>query len=278
MAHTHRALLNDNYFEDFYLCHCEKQKYPPGFLSDMWVRDHYTICYVISGKGRLRFGRQELALSAGQGVLLLPGRACRYQADPDSLWHCLRVGFAGKEAEAVLLEMNFHAPGRRFFCSNIAHIDELTEKLLSETRGTLPQIFLRQSLLYEFFSTMIEDFEEEGHLEGGFNDYIIQAIKWIRDHFGEHDLRVSDIADHLGISRNYLFTLFKEAMNHSPQEYITSFRLSRARELLAGTEYSIDGISYSCGYEDPAVFSRAFKKKYHITPSGYRARILQEFL
>ncbi|MCI8270659.1 MAG: hypothetical protein HFG55_13575 [Lachnospiraceae bacterium] len=117
MKTLHSALLNDNYFEDFYLCFCEKQEYAPGTLSDMWMRDHHTICYVISGKGNIRFGRQSLPLSAGQGVWIPPGRACRYQAALDAMWHCLRIGFSGKRVEDVLRELNFHEPGRRFFAT-----------------------------------------------------------------------------------------------------------------------------------------------------------------
>ena len=72
-----------------------------------------------------------------------------------------------------------------------------------------------------------------------------------------------------------LFSLFKASIGCSPQEYITGFRLSRARELLAGTEYSIEIISGSCGYENPEAFSRAFKKKYQTTPLRYRAGVIE---
>lgn len=276
MKTLHSALLNDNYFEDFYLCFCEKQEYAPGTLSDMWMRDHHTICYVISGKGNIRFGRQSLPLSAGQGVWIPPGRACRYQTAPDAMWHCLRIGFSGKRVEDVLRELNFHEPGRRFFCDDQLQLEKLSEQLLASTKGTLEQIFLRQSLFYEFLSILTAGLEEEGYLDGSFNEYVTKATRWIRVHYHDPGLQVSQIASHLGISRNYLFTLFKESMNHSPREYITSFRLSRARELLIGTEYSIDGISYACGYEDPAAFSRAFKKKYLKTPVEYRAYIRKE--
>ncbi len=275
MKSLHSAILNDNYFEDFYLCCWEKQKYPPDFLSEIWMRDHHTICYITSGNGTIKLGQQQMALSTGQGVWIPPGKACRYQSGSDIPWCCIRIGFSGKRVESVLSELNLHEPGRRFFSSNQTMLEELSEKLLDSTRGTLEQIFLRQSLFYEFLSILASDSQEEERLEG-FNPYVTKAIRWIRNHFGDPDLQVSDVADYVGISRNYLFTLFKESMGHSPREYITSFRLSRGRELLAGTEYSVDSISYACGYEDPTVFSRAFKKKYHITPTQYRTHIMTQ--
>lgn len=276
MKTLYSALLNDNYFEDLYLCCCEKQEYPPDSRSEIWMRNHHTICYITSGRGSIKSSRQNLSLSAGQGVWIPPNHACRYQADSGHPWHCLRIGFSGKRVESVLAELNFHEPGRRFFSNSLARLEEISEKLLDSTRGTLIQIFLRQSLFYEFLSILASDLQEKASLDSSFNPYVTRAIGWIREHYGEHDLRVSDIADYVGISRNYLFTLFKESMGHSPREYIISFRLSRARELLAGTEYPVDGICYACGYEDPAGFSRAFKKKYHMTPIGYRAHILAQ--
>ena len=58
----------------------------------------------------------------------------------------------------------------------------------------------------------------------------------------------------------------------SPQQYLANFRLSMASEMLAVTAYPIESVALSCGYQDPLVFSKAFKRKYQITPKGYRTR------
>lgn len=171
--------------------------------------------------------------------------------------------------------MNFYKPGQRFFCSRPHRLEELAEQMLLAARGNLEEILMRQSLFYEFLSVLKGDFKMEDHLEGGMNPYVAKAVGWIREHYENPGLRVADVADYLGISRNYLFSLFKASIGCSPQEYITGFRLSRARELLAGTEYSIEIISGSCGYENPEAFSRAFKKKYQTTPLRYRAGVIE---
>ena len=171
--------------------------------------------------------------------------------------------------------MNFYKPGQRFFCSRPHRLEELAEQMLLAARGTLEEILMRQSLFYEFLSVLMGDFKMEDHLEGGMNPYVAKAVGWIREHYENPGLWVADVADYLGISRNYLFSLFKASIGCSPQEYITGFRLSRARELLAGTEYSIEIISGSCGYENPEAFSRAFKKKYQTTPLRYRAGVIE---
>lgn len=54
------------------------------------------------------------------------------------------------------------------------------------------------------------------------------------------------------------------------QEYLSVFRLSRANELLDMTDESIEEIASNCGYNDPLVFSKAYKRKYGITPTQHR--------
>lgn len=82
--------------------------------------------------------------------------------------------------------------------------------------------------------------------------------------------RVTDVADYLGISRYHLNSLFTQVMHQTPQEYISGFRLGRAREFLTTTDYPVSEIARLCGYGDTDVFSKAFKRKYLASPSDYR--------
>lgn len=51
---------------------------------------------------------------------------------------------------------------------------------------------------------------------------------------------------------------------------MTQFRLTRAKEQLTLTDASVANIAMSCGYQDPQVFSKAFKQQFGITPVKYR--------
>jgi len=47
-------------------------------------------------------------------------------------------------------------------------------------------------------------------------------------------------------------------------------RFDNARVLLLETDYSVKSISNLCGYEDESFFIASFKKRYGLTPQGYR--------
>ena len=56
----------------------------------------------------------------------------------------------------------------------------------------------------------------------------------------------------------------------SPQQFLTTFRITKAAELLQLTEHPIESIALSCGYMDPLVFTKAFKQMKGVSPSVWR--------
>lgn len=68
-----------------------------------------------------------------------------------------------------------------------------------------------------------------------------------------------------------IFTyFFKEALGKSPQEFLMSYRMIKAAELLKLTRLSIRDISNAVGYTNQLHFSRAFKKIYGLSPREWR--------
>jgi AraC-like DNA-binding protein len=55
----------------------------------------------------------------------------------------------------------------------------------------------------------------------------------------------------------------------SASEFILSQRLKLATQLLKESDINISQVGYSVGFNDPAYFSKCFKKIYHCTPSEY---------
>ena len=59
-------------------------------------------------------------------------------------------------------------------------------------------------------------------------------------------------------------------MGMSPQQFLTTYRITKAAELLAVTDLPVESIALSCGYNDPLVFTKAFKQMKGMSPSSYR--------
>lgn len=92
------------------------------------------------------------------------------------------------------------------------------------------------------------------------------------------DLRVSDprttaadVAAVLGCSRAQLYRLFA-ARGESVAGRLREARMQRAAELLAGQQrMAVGAVAGGCGYAEPIAFDRAFRRRFGMTPSDWRA-------
>ena len=98
-----------------------------------------------------------------------------------------------------------------------------------------------------------------------------RAKAYIREHYGESDLSVERLCDHLHLSPAYFSTLFKREMGMSFTAYVTVKRMEAAAEALRSSEDKTYLIARRCGYEDANYFSYVFKKHFGVTPTKFRA-------
>ena len=83
-------------------------------------------------------------------------------------------------------------------------------------------------------------------------------------------LSIEDIASFCGLNRSYFGKIFHDSIGKSPQEFLISYRMTKAAELLKLTSLSIADIGNAIGYPNQLHFSRAFKNIYGTSPRSWR--------
>ena len=255
-------------FKEFYLCFCGYAKCNPLHSFGPAVRPNYIIHYILEGKGIYQVGEQKYELSQNQGFLIEPETLTFYQATLDiSL-----IGFGGARARQMLHDIGLNSSQLIFQCTYGNDLKQIILDMLKHTQSTTSNIYYLQGKLYEFFSVLSRDAAiETAPAISQESNYILEAISFIRNNYSR-GVSVADVAAHLNINRSYLYTLFKNTLDISPKNFLTNFRISRAREQLILTDYSVEYIAHSCGYHDTLVFSKAFKSIIGFTPREYRKR------
>lgn len=104
------------------------------------------------------------------------------------------------------------------------------------------------------------------------NELLTRARRIVEMHLDDPLFGVQELADALYMSRSQLHRKMIQTTGRSAGHFIRSIRLERARCLLASTEYSIADVAYSCGFADPAYFSRIVRKTWGQPPSSLRKR------
>jgi transcriptional regulator GlxA family with amidase domain len=94
-------------------------------------------------------------------------------------------------------------------------------------------------------------------------------MTYINTHYSE-TLSREDIAQHVGISADYLTDCFRQELSITPMIYLRRYRILQARELLETTNLSMTQVAFKVGFSESAHFTRLFQREVGMTPRAYR--------
>ena len=96
-------------------------------------------------------------------------------------------------------------------------------------------------------------------------------LKYIDEHYSE-SITIDEIAESVSLSVSECLRCFRSTIGTTPIQYLKSFRIKKAAELLTNTEMKIVDIGIICGFQDMSYFSKTFRNIYGCTPSKYRRK------
>jgi AraC-like DNA-binding protein len=92
-------------------------------------------------------------------------------------------------------------------------------------------------------------------------------------HVAKHHLRhiaESEVALACEMSPSRFCREFKSAFGVTFLEYLTNYRIAKAKRLLANPGMSVTDVAAAVGFTDPSYFTRVFRKQEGVSPSEYR--------
>lgn len=100
---------------------------------------------------------------------------------------------------------------------------------------------------------------------------IKSMLSYIHRNF-RNKITLEEIAAAANISEREANRIFQKIIQQTPFEYLLSYRLNMAKELLSHSDLSITEISYRCGFTDSAYMGKQFRKANGLTPKEYRQK------
>lgn len=240
------------------------------------ARNHYLFHLCLSGTGSLLAENAKgesiaYQIKSGQGFMLFPHQICTYIADHDIPWEYAWLEFDGLRAKETveLAGFSLNQPIYKARHKDIA--ETMKEEILYIVNHKEASPFHLIGHLYLFIDGLIRSASSTQFSKGNSlrDFYIKEAFSFIEQNF-QNNISVEDIAASCGLNRSYFGKIFHENTGKSPQEFLISYRMTKAAELLKLTELSISDIGNAVGYPNQLHFSRAFKNVYGISPRQWR--------
>lgn len=273
------SIFPDEHFVDLTLYQYGWERCEPLKSFGPYARNHYLFHYVISGTGTLiardqNGTDQEYRVRSGDGFMLFPKQASSYFADKAHPWEYTWVEFDGMKANEIVglagltADSPIYHPGMRDLGL------EMRDIMLNIARSENPSAFYLVGQLH-LFADYLTRSSSNRHLppqSSRIQDfYVKEAINFVEQNF-QNDISVEDMAAFCNLNRNYFGKIFRNAVGKTPQEFLISYRMTKASELLKLTDMTIGNISNAVGYPSQLHFSRAFKNVYGIPPKEWRSR------
>jgi len=91
----------------------------------------------------------------------------------------------------------------------------------------------------------------------------------IEKNLADDQFNVESLIHILGFSRSNFQRKLKAVSGYSPGDYVRTYRLKKACNLLLEGDYRINEVCYRVGFSSPSYFTKAFIKAYNMTPKEF---------
>ena len=173
------------------------------------------------------------------------------------------------DKEGLFPVINFEAENLN--CTKITILPLENPQACIQDFETLKNLYLHGRNMLKMYSVFYELLDKVASANSSKHRTLHAATAIIETNIKNHGLSNAALAEQLGISEVYLRKLFATHYNISPKQYILELRISKAKQLLVDTPFSITAIAEECGFSSLYHFCRVFKQRTGQTPTQYAA-------
>jgi transcriptional regulator GlxA family with amidase domain len=157
-------------------------------------------------------------------------------------------------------------------CAGQTFVPELIIELLTKHLNAQEKTELASLLMIQEPRNMHRDQPKGVRDSASFLEPRLQKALKLMEEQIEYPLRVSDLADQVGVSTRQLERMFHLYLTSSPAKVYKKIRLKRARDLVEETRKPLIDIALACGFSAMSTMSRAYRQEFGETPNQARKR------
>jgi AraC-like DNA-binding protein len=245
--------------------------YADGLSFPVHLHNQIELIYVISGTIEVTIYNESRELSEGDFAVVFPNTIHSYANLPVDKPCRLIIAISGLNFLGDFFKkVTSYYPLNPFIPTDQLHDNVRYAMLeLEKERNGGYDLNTCRAFLQLILSRILPSLHLAKYKDIENYDLTHMIVSYVAEHFQEA-LTLTELANHLGVSKYYLSRVFSTKLNTSFNKYLNQIRLNYAQTLIQSTNYTLTQISIDAGFESQRTFNRVFKENYHITPREYR--------
>lgn len=260
----------------------------PRYVMETHWHEEYEICRVLEGELKVTIDGQTYMGkgSNGTGDIFIFNSGSVHSAEPiNCVYECMVFDLHFLLRERSLSNSFIYSIlyNQRQFKPHIPFVPQDLEgpESLNRTLGQLFTVLQEQTIGYE-----LKTFGLMYYLLGIFEhrDLFVlpndtgqavnrimkmrMALSYIHRNY-KNTICLNELSELLELRPQSVVKLFKDIINKKPMEYINSYRVQCAMEMLKDQTQTVTNVAYECGFTDVSYFTKVFKKFTNKTPREY---------
>ncbi len=240
--------------------------------------DFNYIIFLTNGNFEQQVGNEIKKVSANQALLVVQGEVSAL------LRHSKNIkGYYILFEDKILQQFKDHSYFLKLFTTspiiqlheNDSEFVKQVNKLIIKELETPKQ---DEQIVLHLFQSLLLKFLKSSELRQGLSrqfDIAISFRKLVYQNYPEQ-FSISDYANQLNISSNYLNRCVQSVWNKSAKQFTQEVSIVQSQKYMLDFTKSISDIAYQLNFNDPAYFSRLFKKIIGVSPQVYRSHIMHD--
>ncbi len=195
-------------------------------------------------------------------------------------WMADNLMFGGEATKKIFLDFLDNKPALLSWLNTSPEALPIANRIARLLKKNAPGdsaklTFKSLELIQLFFANCFNDSRIVDNFSFSESDYwnIVRAEKVILDRLGESFIGIDAIAVEANMSPTKLKSHFREMYGYSMLQYHKENNMLFARQLLQKSDAAIRDIAATTGFESPAKFTAAYKKRFGILPSAFRVSL-----
>ncbi len=232
----------------------------------------YLFFTVLSGSGVLNYDGKEYALTAGDMVFIDCRKAYSHTTS-EKLWSLRWCHFYGPTLSFVYEKYCERGGRPTFRPADNAPFLAILNSIYTLASGSdyIRDMRINEELNRLCTFLMEQSWHPEESKSAPKKMSVVDVKEYLEQHYSERII-LDDLATCFYINKYYLTRVFKEQYGQSITSYLTSIRITHAKQLLRFTDKTVEEIGLECGIGALHYFSRVFKEVEGVAPSVYRSQ------